>query len=137
MSNVRFPPKADIPANVWKRPIADIGEMREQAMMRMIAAAGKVLLVAVAVPLALVAGVVSTVFGLKAKLSAAEVARYLRDYIEGTGGEWDWDDFTSVLIADPQLDDIRRKAAEVTAPDIEEAPIVLEHLLAKAELLAG
>lgn len=111
--------------------------MREHRGMRMISAAGKVLLVIVAVPLALVAGLVSMVFGLKAKLSAAEVTRYLRDYIEGTGGEWDWDEFTSVPIADPRLDDIRRKAAEVTAPDTEEAQVVLEKLLAKAEQLAA
>jgi hypothetical protein len=111
--------------------------MREHRMMRVISAVGKALLFIVAAPLALIAGLVSTVFGLKAKLSADEVAKYLRDYIEGTGGEWDWDDFTSVPIADPELDDIRRKAAEVTAPDTEEAPTVLEKLLAKAERLAA
>ena len=111
--------------------------MREHSVMRVISAIGKALLVIVAVPVALIAGLVSTVFGLKAKLSAAEVAKYLRDYIEGTDGEWDWDDFTSVPIADPQLDDIRRKAAEVTAPDTVEAPTVLEQLLAKAERLAA
>jgi len=30
-----------------------------------------------------------------------EVAGFLRDFAEGTGGEWDWDDFTSVPITDP------------------------------------
>jgi hypothetical protein len=111
--------------------------MREHRVMRVISAVGKVLLVIVAVPLALIAGVVSTVFGLKAKLSAAEVAKYLRDYIEGTGSNWDWDDFTSVPIADPQLDEIRREATAVTAPDTEDAPTVLKRLLVQAERLAA
>jgi hypothetical protein len=111
--------------------------MREHHLMRVISAARKVPLVIVGVPLALIAGLVSTVFGLKRKQSAAEVARYLRNYIEGTGAEWDWDDFTSVPIADPQLDDIRRRASEVTAPDTQDAASILEQLLAKAERLAA
>jgi hypothetical protein len=36
------------------------------------------------------------------KRTAAEVATYLRDFIDGTGDEWDWDDFESVPIADPE-----------------------------------
>lgn len=111
--------------------------MREHGVMQVISAIGKALLVIVAVPLALIAGLMSTLFGSKARLSAAEVAKYLRDYIEGTGSEWDWDDFTSVSVADPQLDDIRRRAAEVTAPDAGGSPAVLEQLLAKAERLAA
>ncbi len=105
--------------------------------MRVFSTVGKVLLVIVAAPLALTAGLTSTVFGLKAKLSAAEVAKYLRGYIEGTGSEWDWDDFTSVPIADPQLDDIRRRATAVTAPDTEDAPTILRRLVAEAERLAA
>ena len=54
------------------------------------------LLGVVAVPLAALAALVSWVFGLKAKLSASEVATYLRDFIGDGGGAWDWDDFTSV-----------------------------------------
>jgi hypothetical protein len=111
--------------------------MREYRMMRVISSVGKALLVIVAVPLALIAGLVSKVFELEAKMSAGEVAKHLREYIEGTGGEWDWDDFTTVPIADPQLDDIRRKAAEVTGDDSDEASSVLEQLLAKAERLAA
>lgn len=63
--------------------------MREHGMMRVISAVGRALLVIVALPLALIAGLVSTLFGLQAKLSAADVAKYLRNYIEETGGEWD------------------------------------------------
>jgi hypothetical protein len=42
--------------------------------------------------------------------SAGEVARYLRDLIDGTGGEWDFDDFASVPLADPRLESIRSRA---------------------------
>lgn len=68
-------------------------------------------------------------------LSAKEVAKYLRDFRDGTGGDWDWDDFTSVLIADPRLDDIRARAARLDLPisDAEAAP--LDMLIAEAEAL--
>ena len=36
-----------------------------------------------------------------------EVATYIERSLEGTGGEWDWDDFTSVPIRDPELEKIR------------------------------
>jgi hypothetical protein len=51
------------------------------------------------------------------KRTAAEVATYLRDFIDGTGDEWDWDDFESVPIADPDLDRIRRDAAMARPPN--------------------
>jgi len=108
-----------------------------QRMRTLRSSALRLLLGIVAVPFALIAGLVSTIFGLKAKLSAAEVVIYLRDYIEGTGSDWDWDDFTSVPIADPRLDEIRRKATAVTAPDTEDAPTVLKGLLVEAERLAA
>ena len=105
-------------------------------MRKALSSAAKVALVIVAIPLAAIAGIVSWVFGLKAKLSASEVATYLRNYIEGGGNAWDWDDFTSVPIANPQLEDIRRRAAAVTAPDTKDAIIVLQGLLVEAERLA-
>lgn len=49
-------------------------------------------------------------FEKPAHRSTAEVARYLRDFIEGTGGEWDFDDFTSMPLADPRLEAIRDRA---------------------------
>jgi hypothetical protein len=42
--------------------------------------------------------------------SADDVAGFLRDFIEGTGGEWDWDEFESVPITDPELEGIRLRA---------------------------
>lgn len=70
----------------------------------------------------------------KAKRSAADVAKYLRDFIEGTGGDWDWDDFESVPIVDPDLDRIRREAAQAAPPDADLAK--LRELLIQAEELA-
>jgi hypothetical protein len=68
------------------------------------------------------------------KRTAAEVAEYLRDFIDGTGGDWDWDDFESVPIADPELDRIRREAASAAPPDPDMHK--LRGLLRQAEQLA-
>lgn len=68
--------------------------------------------------------------------TAAEVARYLRNFIGGTGGDWDYDDFESVPIADPCLDSIRRRAASVREPTSDEGFATLQALLAEAEALA-
>lgn len=32
----------------------------------------------------------------------------IRDFLAGTGGDWDWDDFISCPIPYPELDDVRR-----------------------------
>lgn len=65
-------------------------------------------------------------------LSAEEVARYLRDFIEGTGGEWDFDDFISNPIADPRLDSICDRAGRwLDGGDILE----LQGLLTEAETI--
>nr|WP_313393607.1 hypothetical protein [Brevundimonas diminuta] len=64
-----------------------------------------------------------------------EVAQYLRDFIDGTGDEWDWDDFASVTIKDQALESIRHRAirAEPLKADIEQ----LRKLLAEAEALCA
>jgi hypothetical protein len=43
--------------------------------------------------------------------TADEVAGFLRDFLEGTGGDWDWDEFETLPITDPVLDLIRQEAA--------------------------
>ena len=118
-------------------PIADASEHRLGHRMRnAISTTAKILLVVFTIPLAAIVGLFSWVFGAKEKLSAAEVATYLRNFIEGGGDVWDWDDFTSVPIFDPQLEDIRRRAAAVTLPNKGEAMIILQGLLVEAERLA-
>lgn len=105
-------------------------------MSRVFAIPLKALLVIVAVPLALAVGLVSSFFGLTAKHSALEVATYLRNFIEGRGGSWDWDDFISVPIGDPQLEDIRFRAAAIDLPVTDEGLAVLQKLLVEADKLA-
>jgi hypothetical protein len=69
----------------------------------------------------------------KARRTPEDVARYLRDFIEGTGDEWDWDDFASVTLEDQALDSIRQRATrnEPMKTDIQ----LLLQLLAEAEAL--
>lgn len=51
------------------------------------------------------------------KRSGEEVAKYIRDFINGEGGEWDWDDFESFPIADPDLERIRQEAFRAGPPN--------------------
>jgi hypothetical protein len=48
--------------------------------------------------------------------SPAEVVKFLTDFLHHTGGEWDWDDFTTIPITNPGLDAIRAEAARITLP---------------------
>jgi len=66
--------------------------------------------------------------------TAGEVAAYLRDFIEGVGGDWDWDDFECVPITNPDLDRIRREAAMAGPPGADLAKLRL--LLDQAEQLS-
>jgi hypothetical protein len=43
-----------------------------------------------------------------------EVAQYIENFLTGKGGAWDWDDFTSVPITNPNLEAIRIKCGEVS-----------------------
>src|SRR5277367_4443040 len=54
--------------------------------------------------------------------SPQDVAGFLRDFIAGEGGDWDWDEFESVPITDPVLDHIRTEAAcRLPGPEFGEA----------------
>jgi hypothetical protein len=107
------------------------------SMRQALATAGKVILIVLAIPFAAAAAVIATVLRSKERRSAAEVAAYLRNFLEGGGGEWDWDDFTSVPIANPKLDAIRRRAAILDTDSSEDATIQLRQLLSEAESLAA
>jgi hypothetical protein len=67
--------------------------------------------------------------------SAADVACFLREFINGTGREWDWDDFESIPITNPLLNQIRREALAAGPPNAD--LIRLKELLARVEALAG
>ncbi len=91
-----------------------------------------VLLAPVLVPVALIAQLLPGKRTLDR--SAAEVAGFLRDFLDGTGGEWDWDEFECVPITNPELDRIRLYAAMAGSPGADLAK--LRELLAQAEALA-
>ena len=59
-----------------------------------------------------------------AVLSRDEVAQYIEDFLEGRGGDRDWDEFTSIRIRDPDLDRIRQSCI-----GNETNPLVLRALL--------
>jgi hypothetical protein len=44
-------------------------------------------------------------------LTSSEVRQILLSFLDGSGGPWDWDDFTSLRIADSALDRIRERCA--------------------------
>jgi hypothetical protein len=58
-----------------------------------------------------------------------DVVGFIEDFLEGTGGEWDWDEFESVPITDPLLEEIRNRA---TTPGVE-----LSDVLAEARQIAS
>jgi hypothetical protein len=49
------------------------------------------------------------------KRTREEVAKTIETFVSGTGRQWDWDDFTSIRIDDPDLEAIRKKC--VAIPD--------------------
>lgn len=88
---------------------------------------------AILIPVAIVVKLISMPFERPAKRTAEEVAQYLRAFLDDSGGEWDWDDFTSIPLADPRLESIRRRAASVELPVTEEGRRTLVALLGEAE----
>lgn len=61
------------------------------------------------------------------------VAETIRAFLDGSGGDWDWDDFTSCSLGDPRLDSIRARAALVDLPLGREEREALERLAREAE----
>ncbi len=43
----------------------------------------------------------------------AEVAKFLEDFLNGSGPKWEWDDFLSTPLADEELDKIRQRCAHL------------------------
>lgn len=91
-----------------------------------------ILLAPFAIPVILLIVAANRLFGLKTStdLTAQQVEGYLTDFLQGTGGDWDWDDFTSIPIADPTLESVRAEAATVPLPLDVEGEATLQRLLA-------
>jgi hypothetical protein len=49
------------------------------------------------------------------KRTREEIARTIEAFVNGTGRQWDWDDFTSIRLDDPELEAIRKRC--VAIPD--------------------
>ena len=47
------------------------------------------------------------------KMTREEVAKTIEDFVNGTGGKWDWDDFISIRLQDAELDEVRKKCFSV------------------------
>jgi hypothetical protein len=47
------------------------------------------------------------------KMTREEVAKTIENFVNGTGGKWDWDDFTAMRLDDPELDAVRHKCFSV------------------------
>lgn len=92
-----------------------------------------VVAVAILIPFAIVVKLISMPFDRPAKRTAEEVALYLRSFLDDSAGEWDWDDCTSIPLADPNLESIRLRAASVELPVTEEGRCTLVALLGEAE----
>jgi hypothetical protein len=50
------------------------------------------------------------------RLSRDEVSRIIAQFLDGSGGHWDWDDFISVPLDDPELERIRKYCGDL--PDV-------------------
>lgn len=70
-------------------------------------------------PLLIVGALVGQIFSRPARRDGAEVARYLCNEAQGKSSFRDWDDFTSIPIANPELDAIRIQAASLSHPPSE------------------
>lgn len=68
---------------------------------------------------------------------AAYVARTIRAFLNGSGGDWDWDDFTSCSLSNVEVDYLRRRAASVEMPVDDDGRAELLTLAGEADLLAG
>jgi hypothetical protein len=88
-------------------------------------------------PIFIVVKILIKPFERPSKVSADDVVTYLRDFLEGTGDDWDWDDFISIEIADPQLEAIRKRALALRLPPGGEDIALLKELLSEAETIAA
>lgn len=72
----------------------------------------------------------------KREKEMAYAIQSIRDFLQGDGGKWDWDDFTSCSLRNPDIDGIRKRALSVDLPLDDEGRTTLEELLQEAQMLA-
>jgi hypothetical protein len=54
---------------------------------------------------------------MSVRRTRAEVADIIEGFLSGAGVRWDWDDFCSVRIADPELEAVRLKCVSLLKED--------------------
>lgn len=89
------------------------------------------------IPLVIIVKLITMPFERPHTWPPEKVAAYIRDFLAGTGSEWDWDDFISASLADPDLEKICQRAARVELPLSDKGRATLSALLAEAEAMAG
>jgi hypothetical protein len=47
------------------------------------------------------------------KMTKIQIAALIDSFLDGTCGEWDWDDFISAKLKDPELENVRERCAAV------------------------
>jgi ribosomal protein S3AE len=88
------------------------------------------------VPIVIVIKLILMPFERATERSASEVAEHLRDFINDTGSQFDFDDFISCEIKDPALEGLRQRAMELQLPVQREEIDLWINLLSEAEALA-
>jgi len=99
--------------------------------MKVLRAILAVAIVVVALPVALVAGLLSE----GRKCTPEELAADIDEFVSGTEGEMAWDRLESVPILDPRLEGIRRESMAVNLPLRAEDRDLLGRLAVKARAL--
>lgn len=87
------------------------------------------------IPIAIVVKLIVAPFERPIECSPEEVLRYLRDFHDGTGEDYDWDAFTSIPIADAELEEVRVTAASLDPPFGTEELSSLRALIARVEAI--
>ncbi len=89
------------------------------------------------IPIVIVVRLIAIPFDKATERSPAEVLSYLRNFYDGTGDDYDWDDFTSVSISNAELEDIRASAASLDLPMGDGELSSLRALIGKVEAMVA
>jgi hypothetical protein len=63
--------------------------------------------------------------------SVQEVAKFIENHVRGTEGPHDWDDFTSIPIAEPRLNAIRLRCVQLDDEHPDERRAELNEIIHK------
>lgn len=87
------------------------------------------------IPIAIVVASIVAPFNGPIERSPDDVLRYLRDFRDGTGNDHEWDDFTSIPLANAELEKVRASAASLDLPFGDDEFSTLRGLIARVEAI--